>query len=260
MTPATDPPLSLAWWLSVPVACAVLAAVVLGLDADVSLVFDLNAWRTVPSEGFWANVTVLGDGAVMAALMLPFAGRHPRLLWAVLLAVLLALIVGQTIELIYPRDRPPAEFGKNLLHVVGPRRKHNGFPSGHTLTVFMAAALWVRVWCSSAARTALVLGAALAGLSRVVVGVHWPTDVLAGATLGWLAGHTGWWLAARWPAGQRLPTQRFVAALLLLVTVSLYFDDSGFDRLLPVQLLAATLGLLLGLPGCWRLMRRAPPA
>jgi hypothetical protein len=182
----------------------------------------------------------------------------------VLLAVLLALIVGQSIELIYPRDRPPAEFGKKLLHVVGPRRKHNGFPSGHTLTIFLGAALWVRMTSNRFGRLGLVLLAALAGLSRVVVGVHWPTDVLAGATLGWLAGHTGWWLAGRWPVGLGVRTQRVIASMLLIATVSLYFDDSGFDRLLPVQLLAATGGLVLGLPGWWRLMggarlsRRSP--
>jgi hypothetical protein len=85
--------------------------------------------------------------------------------------------------------------------------------------------------------------------------VHWPTDVLAGATVGWLGGHAGWSLAGRWPAGLRRGTQRFVATLMVIVTVSLYFDDSGFKRLLPIQLVIATGALLLGLPAWWRLMR-----
>ena len=243
-------------WLSVPLASAIAAAVVLTLNVDVSLVFDLTSWTEFTGDAFWANTTVLGDGAVAAALMLPFVGRKPRLVWALLLASLLGVILLQSFELIFPRERPPAEFGKKILHVVGPRRRHNGFPSGHTTTIFMAAALWVRIASSHSLRWAIVLFASLVGISRIVVGVHWPTDVLAGSTLGWLVGHTGWRLTGRWPGGLKTRTQRIVTIMLLLATLSLYFDKSGFDRLLPIQLVIATGALILAGPGIWRLMRK----
>lgn len=44
---------------------------------------------------------------------------------------------------------------------------------------------------------AALLPASLVALSRVVVGVHWPLDILAGAFGGWLAAAAALWLARR---------------------------------------------------------------
>lgn len=68
----------------------------------------------------------------------------------------------------------------------------NSFPSGHTCAAFAAACAWrphLPKWWGRAALGA----AALMGLSRLYVGVHFPTDVLAGALAGVLSG----WLARR---------------------------------------------------------------
>lgn len=64
----------------------------------------------------------------------------------------------------------------------------NSFPSGHTCAAFtFAAALWgtlpVRWGKLLALGTALLMG-----FSRLYVGVHYPTDVLAGLLVGTLAG------------------------------------------------------------------------
>ena len=58
------------------------------------------------------------------------------------------------------------------------------FPSGHTSAAFAAVLAWCgylpKKWMGAAAVTA----ATLMGLSRLYVGVHYPTDVLAGACAG----------------------------------------------------------------------------
>lgn len=62
----------------------------------------------------------------------------------------------------------------------------NSFPSGHTCAAFAATCGWRPYLKKGWGNTALIC-AVLMGLSRLYVGVHFPTDVLAGALVGMLS-------------------------------------------------------------------------
>lgn len=68
----------------------------------------------------------------------------------------------------------------------------NSFPSGHTTAAFAfaGAVIWAapRKWM----RWAALIAAILMGFSRLYVGVHYVSDVLAGVVIGLLAGLLAW--------------------------------------------------------------------
>lgn len=64
------------------------------------------------------------------------------------------------------------------------------FPSRHTFSMFMIAMSWL-AFCAPVGAALLAAGVAMAGV-RVVGGVHYPRDVIAGAACALLAGAIGY--------------------------------------------------------------------
>lgn len=96
-----------------------------------------------------------------------------------------ALVVNLLLKNLVVRDRPFKK--EESLTPLCRYPKDNSFPSGHTAVSFAAASHWLGSGYKKLGTAALVY-ATLVGLSRVYVGVHYPTDVLAGALVGSVIG------------------------------------------------------------------------
>lgn len=116
--------------------------------------------------------------------------------------VLAAVVGGGALSFLlkFGFDRPRPELLTPLAHTVTP-----SFPSGHALlaatTYLTLGALLARVQPDRGLKVYLMFLAILltliVGLTRLYLGVHWPTDVLAGWTMGGIWALTCW-LIARW--------------------------------------------------------------
>ena len=125
-----------------------------------------------------------GDGYIqlllpsMIAIIEPVSGKYFLLLCLLAFAIErpLYFILKKTLK----RRRPP-EVIPYFCSLVTPSDQFS-FPSGHTMAAFLLASLCCLIY--GAAAYPLYLWAMLVGCSRVILGVHFPTDILAGALLG----------------------------------------------------------------------------
>lgn len=153
----------------------------------------LNAMTDITALGGYAILTLL----TLAAALYRFA-RDDRAAGLIILgAVGSGALLGSLLKLGFDRPRP--DIVEHLTHAAS-----SSFPSGHATLSAVAfltlGALMARGQQNGRVK-ALVLGGAilltlLVGFSRIYLGVHWPTDVLAGWCLGaaWAA---LWWLILR---------------------------------------------------------------
>jgi membrane-associated phospholipid phosphatase len=200
-------------WTLPAVAAAAFVALWL-LDANRSLFLALNALGPATSDGLWANVTVLGDTVVAFALCLPLWRRRPQALWAFVFVALLGTAWVDGLKPFIDEARPPAVLG-DAVHVIGPSYKHDSFPSGHATAAFAIAGLYALGWGSRAMTLAVIALATLVGISRCIVGVHWPLDVLAGAIGGWLAAVAAIAIAQRTRQFGTRPALQWAVAIFL---------------------------------------------
>lgn len=102
-----------------------------------------------------------------------------------LLAAGIALLANQAIAALWFRERPAdAHPGEAILHFVSPSGDPS-FPSDHAGAAFAVA--FAVLFVSRRAGGWFLVAAAAVGLSRVLVGLHYPGDVLAGAAVGFAA-------------------------------------------------------------------------
>lgn len=109
-----------------------------------------------------------------------FSRRWRYALFTVLLSVLAAWIVVTVIRALAPIPRP-AFYGLGIQWV--PQGVRPGFPSMHAAGTFAAA---FALWClpSRLPMLAALVVAALVAWSRVYLGLHFPSDIVAATMLG----------------------------------------------------------------------------
>lgn len=175
----------------------------------------------------WENITFVGDTATALALALLFTFKHPRLTLAILFSAIIGTLLIHGLKGAIQTPRPPAVFSSDVLNIIGPSFKRLSMPSGHTATAFILAGVLTQCFSQTYAKWLLIFGACLIGFSRIACGVHWPADVLMGASLGLCSAWLGLYLSLK----VKLHFAAYLAINILLIISALYLFsfDGGFE-------------------------------
>ncbi len=199
---------ALALWVFIEVAEEVVEGEAHSVDAAILLALRTGGDLADPLgprwlEEFARDITALGSPGVLAmlvaavAVFLALAGRLRTSLF-LLLATASGALATALLKQGFHRPRP--DLVPHATYVVSA-----SFPSAHAMVsavVYLTlGALIARMVPQRRLKLYVIAVAALLagliGISRVYLGVHWPTDVLA----GWAAGAA--WALACWVAAQR---------------------------------------------------------
>ena len=103
---------------------------------------------------------------------------------AALSSAAVAMFVNQVISHVWDRPRPYVAH-PGLTHLLSAASPDPSFPSDHAAAAFAIA--FAVLAFSRRAGVGFLLAATLIALSRIALGLHYPSDVLAGILVGWTA-------------------------------------------------------------------------
>jgi len=154
---------------------------------DISLLLWIHrTWRCPPADAFFLWISDVRHFLLplgLAWVLLLVFGRAPGRWLAVMLAVCLVATDQLASHVIKPwvgRTRPC--FVVAGVEALLPQANSFSFPSSHAANIFGAA--WTMILARGSRWSWTLLVALAVGLSRVYLGVHYPSDVVGGAVLG----------------------------------------------------------------------------
>jgi undecaprenyl-diphosphatase len=196
-------------WLFIELADDVLEGDTRALDESLILALRSTGDPRDPLGASWVeelarDVTALGSAGILAFVTVAAAGflvlqRKRHLAWYLIAAVASGTIVGSLLKWAFDRPRPDLVAHGQAVYT-------SSFPSGHSMisaVTFLTLGALLASGQTNRGMRGYLIGLALfltvvVGVSRVYLGVHWPTDVLA----GWTAGAA--WALFCWALARRL--------------------------------------------------------
>lgn len=153
---------------------------------EAVLIWIQNTLRTLALDGVMGAYTRMGNAGLLfiglSLCMLCWKKTRRAGLMALCAMALGFLCTNVIIKPLVARSRPWLALPQ-IVPLVAEGDPHS-FPSGHTTAAFAAACAWLCALPARGMKATGIILAVLMGFSRLYAGVHYPSDVLAGALVG----------------------------------------------------------------------------
>ena len=130
---------------------------------------------------FFTKIGNAGAIWLISGMVLFISRKFRKAGFDIIIAVGICWVINEVFKGIVARPRPFNEI-EELTTVIFNLPASLSFPSGHTCSSFAAAYVYARCFGKRGAWAYAV--AVLISVSRVYIGVHYPSDIIAGAVVG----------------------------------------------------------------------------
>ena len=154
---------------------------------DKNMVLFLSNRRIKAFTAFMKFMTRVGDGVPWFILCVVFLAINIYAGLALAISSIMQILLQVVIKRIFSRERPYEKY-EDISHAMAPPDKFS-FPSGHTAGAFAIA--FVFYYFFPVLFVPMLVIASLIAFSRIYLGLHYPTDVLAGIILGLISAIIG---------------------------------------------------------------------
>jgi len=168
-----------------------MPSVLFSQNLDIRLLRDINSPETLPADGFFREVSDIGiyvtAGVPVTMAVAGLISHDDELLRNAAVIAAGSLVnegLKYTVKHIVNRDRPYVTY-PDIINKTGISYNNDpSFPSGHTSSAFATATSLSLAYPEWYVIVPSYLYAGTMAYSRMYLGVHYPSDVLAGALLG----------------------------------------------------------------------------
>ena len=154
---------------------------------DKNLVQFISNRRIKSFTAFMKLMSRIGDGLAWFILCVVFLAIDIYAGLALTISSITQVLLQIVIKRIFSRQRPFVRYGE-ISNVIAPPDRFS-FPSGHTAGAFTI--VFVFYYFYTVLFIPMLIIATLIAFSRIYLGLHYPTDVLAGVILGLISALIG---------------------------------------------------------------------
>lgn len=164
---------------------------------DNFVYYIIHYLRSAFTNNLFLIITLFGQTLTIVLILfaLWFLPNRKKVALPLTLCMITSSGINAVIKLIVNRARPVGEFVTNLFFNYG-FPTSSSFPSGHSqagivfyyvlITILIDELQITNLKTQKALKIGVIIFAMLIGLSRIILGVHFFSDVLTGLLIGWL--------------------------------------------------------------------------